>query len=129
MIFQHLLRLFKFGLVGLLGMVVDFGVTYFFKEKARINRYVANALGFSCAVVLNFLLNRVWTFGSHAPDVQGQLVRFIGVSLIGLLLNTGIVYALNHRKLNFYLSKAIAIVLVFFWNYAANAYFTFRPHP
>ncbi|RYY38490.1 MAG: GtrA family protein [Chitinophagaceae bacterium] len=129
MILQHLLRLLKFGLVGLLGMVVDFGVTWLFKEKVRINRYVANALGFSCAVVLNFLLNRAWTFGSHAPNVQGQLVRFVAVSLVGLGLNTAIIYFLNHRKLNFYLSKAIAIVIVFFWNYGANAFFTFRPIP
>lgn len=129
MILQHLLRLFKFGLVGLLGMAVDFGVTWLFKEKVRINRFVANALGFSCAVVLNFVLNRFWTFRSHAPNVEGQLLRFVLVSLIGLALNTGIVYYLNHRKLNFYLSKAIAIFLVFFWNYGANALFTFRPHP
>ncbi|RYY39847.1 MAG: GtrA family protein [Chitinophagaceae bacterium] len=125
MLSDHLLRILKFGLVGLLGMVVDFGITWIFKEKVRINRFVANALGFSCAVVLNFLLNRIWTFGSHAANMEGQLVRFIAVSLVGLLLNTAIVYILNRRKLNFYLSKAIAIVLVFFWNYSANAFFTF----
>ncbi|RYY82641.1 MAG: GtrA family protein [Chitinophagaceae bacterium] len=126
MILDHLFRLLKFGLVGLLGMVVDFGVTWLLKEKMRINRFVANALGFSCAVVLNFLLNRIWTFSSHATNVEGQLIRFIGVSLVGLVLNTLIVYILSGRKVNFYLSKAIAIVLVFFWNYSANAFFTFR---
>jgi putative flippase GtrA len=123
---QQILRVLRFGLVGLLGMVVDFAVTWAFKEKLRANRYIANALGFSCAVVLNFLLNRAWTFDSHTPNVEGQLLRFVLVSLIGLALNTAIVYALNHRKLNFYLSKAIAILLVFFWNYAANAFFTFK---
>jgi putative flippase GtrA len=126
MLVDHLLRLFKFGIVGLLGMVVDFGVTWLFKEKVRINRYVANAIGFSCAVVFNFMLNRAWTFSSQA-NVEGQLARFIAVSLVGLGLNTGIVYFFNRRNLNFYLSKALAIVLVFVWNYAANSYFTFRP--
>jgi len=123
---DHLIRLFKFGLVGLAGMVVDFTVTYFFKEKVRINRFLANALGFCCAVVLNFLLNRWWTFSSHAPDVQNQMFRFVMVALVGLGLNTLIVFLLNKRQLNFYLSKAIAIIIVFFWNYAANSYFTFR---
>jgi putative flippase GtrA len=125
MIGEQLLRLLKFGIVGLLGMVVDFGVTWLFKEKVRINRFAANALGFSCAVVCNFALNRAWTFGSHA-NVEGQLFRFVMVSLTGLLLNTGIVYFFNRRGFNFYLSKAMAIVLVFIWNYAANSYFTFR---
>ncbi|GAA4337790.1 GtrA family protein [Flaviaesturariibacter amylovorans] len=122
---SHLLRLFKFGLVGLLGMVLDFGVTYLLKEKAGINRFVANACGFCVAVVFNFFANRAWTFASHAPNVEGQLFRFVCVSLIGLALNTGIVYYFNRRAVHFYLSKALAIVLVFFWNYTANSYFTF----
>ncbi|RYY98452.1 MAG: GtrA family protein [Chitinophagaceae bacterium] len=125
MLLSHLLRLFKFGLVGLLGMLLDFGITYSLKEKLRVNRFVANAAGFSVAVVFNFFGNRAWTFASEAPNVEGQLLRFVGVSLIGLLLNTGIVYFFNHRNVNFYLSKALAIVLVFFWNYAANSWFTF----
>ncbi|RYZ19667.1 MAG: hypothetical protein EOO16_19260 [Chitinophagaceae bacterium] len=55
------------------------------------------------------------------------MARFVAVSLVGLALNTGIVYYLSRRQeLNFYLSKALAIAIVFVWNYSANAYFTFR---
>jgi putative flippase GtrA len=125
MVGAHLLRVFKFGIVGLLGMVVDFGITFLLKEKVRINRYVANALGFSCAVLSNFTLNRAWTFGSHAANVEGQLLRFLLVSLVGLGLNTLIIFLLTRRGLNFYLGKALAILIVFVWNYSANAYFTF----
>ena len=117
-------RLIKFGMVGALGMVVDFGLTYLMKEKGRFNKYLANAIGFTAAVVFNYCLNRFWTFQStgHLP---AQLAKFFLVSLVGLGLNTGIVYALARRRVNFYLSKAVAVALVFSWNYTANSYFTF----
>ncbi|MDB5251540.1 MAG: glycosyl transferase family 2, partial [Flaviaesturariibacter sp.] len=119
-----LFRIIKFGVVGSLGMVVDFGLTYVCKETLRINKYLANAIGFTAAVVFNYVLNRYWTFQSNGY-VPVQLARFFLVALVGLGLNTGIVYLLALRRVNFYLSKAIAVALVFFWNYSANAFFTF----
>lgn len=39
----------KFCVVGGSGVFVDFGVTYLCKEFLRLNKYVANSLGFLCA--------------------------------------------------------------------------------
>jgi putative flippase GtrA len=121
----EIFQIIRFGIVGSLGMVIDFLVTWFFKEKVRLHKLVANGLGFSFAVIFNFLLNRSWTFQVVAGNEQTQLLRFILVSLIGLGLNTLIVYLLTEKKINFYVSKLIAIVIVFVWNYTANRYFTF----
>ena len=35
--------------------------------RDRANKYLANSSGFVCAVVSNYLLNRIWTFESHDP--------------------------------------------------------------
>ena len=35
----------KFCVVGGSGVGVDFGITYLLKEKARINKYIANSAG------------------------------------------------------------------------------------
>jgi putative flippase GtrA len=121
----EIFQIIRFGIVGSLGMVIDFLVTWFFKEKVRIHKLIANAAGFSCAVVFNYFLNRSWTFHVHSGDHNEQFLRFVLVSVTGLGLNTLIVYLLTERKLNFYLSKLIAIVIVFAWNYTANRYFTF----
>jgi putative flippase GtrA len=43
-------RIIKFGLTGLLGMAIDFGATWLCKEKIKINKYIANAIGFTLAV-------------------------------------------------------------------------------
>lgn len=120
------LQFIKFCVVGGTGVEVDFGITFLFKEKLKLNKYIANSLGFMAAASTNYLLNRWWTFRSHDPEVAQQYVQFVGISAIGLILNNIIIYLLNDKaRLNFYLSKLIAIGLVTLWNFFMNYYFTF----
>ena len=120
------LQFIKFCVVGGTGVVVDFGITFLFKEKLKLNKYIANSLGFMAAASTDYLLNRWWTFRSHDPEVAQQYVQFVGISAIGLILNNIIIYLLNDKaRLNFYLSKLIAIGLVTLWNVFMNYYFTF----
>lgn len=120
------LQFIKFCVVGGTGVVVDFDITFLFKEKLKLNKYIANSLGFMAAASTNYLLNRWWTFRSHDPEVAQQYVQFVGISAIGLILNNIIIYLLNDKaRLNFYLSKLIAIGLVTLWNFFMNYYFTF----
>ena len=96
------LKLIKFCVVGGTGVVVDFGITFLFKEKLKLNKYIANSLGFMAAASTNYLLNRWWTFRSHDPKVAQQYVQFVGISAIGLILNNIIIYLLNDKaRLNF----------------------------
>lgn len=123
-------KLLKFGVVGFSGILVDFGVTYLLKEKTRVHRYIANSLGFATAATTNYLLNRIWTFSSTNPDVLVEYAQFFTIALIGLLLNNLIVYLLSDLKLkiNFYIAKGIATIVVFLWNFTMNYLFTFALH-
>ena len=119
-------KFLKFGVVGFTGVFVDFGITWVCREKLRLNQYVANSTGFLCAVVSNYMLNRVWTFQSHDPSVVTQFSKFLLASIIGLGINNGIIYLLNERyKVNFYLAKLVATAVVTVWNFWANYTFTF----
>lgn len=120
-------RMIRFGIVGASGILVDFSITWFFKERLKLNKFVANSLGFITAVTTNYLLNRAWTFQNTNPNVARQFLVFTAVSLVGLGFNTLVLYYLHERKKQpFYLSKAIAIAIVFCWNFIANSLFTFR---
>lgn len=120
-------RFLKFCLVGGSGVVVDFGITYLAKEFLKLNKYVANSLGFICAATSNYILNRTWTFGSSDPDIAMQYFRFFGFSLIGLAINNLVIYLLHGRvKWNFYVVKLIATGVVTFWNFSMNYIFTFQ---
>ena len=120
-------RFLKFCLVGGSGVVVDFGITYLAKEFLKLNKYVANSLGFICAATSNYILNRTWTFGNNDPDIVMQYFRFFGFSLIGLAINNLVIYLLHGRvKWNFYIVKLIATCIVTFWNFSMNYIFTFH---
>jgi putative flippase GtrA len=117
----------KFGVVGIIGMCVDFLVTWLLKEKIKLNRYVANSIGFTCAVINNFYLNLYWTFHAGGQSTNTYLIRFILISIVGLGLNNAFVYLFSERlRLNFYLSKVLAVACVFLWNFTANNYFNFH---
>ncbi len=119
-------KFLKFGLVGFSGLLLDFSITYLIKEKLRWNKYLANSLGFVVACTNNYLLNRLWTFRSVDPGIIVQFSKFLLISLGGLILNNLLLYLLTEKaKLNFYVAKFCAIVLVFFWNFFFNYQFTF----
>ncbi|MEA3503751.1 MAG: GtrA family protein [Bacteroidota bacterium] len=116
----------KFGIVGGSGIFVDFGITYFGKEKLRIQKYIANAIGFLIAASTNYVFNRIWTFHSHNPEIALEYGKFFLVSLIGLAINTLTLWIIvTKAKQNFYLSKLFAIAVVTIWNFGANYFYTF----
>jgi len=120
-------RLLKFGVVGASGMLADFSVTWLCKEKWKLNKYIANSLGFSFAVINNFLLNRYWTFNySHQP-FTAQFAKFTLVAVSGLIINNILLHLLlQFSRKDFYLLKLSVTGLVFFWNYFINFLFTFN---
>ncbi len=122
-----LYKFLKFGLVGASGFVLDFAITYWLKEKVRLNKYFANSTGFVLAATSNYFLNRLWTFVSSNPDIQSEYTLFIIISIIGLGINNLIIYLLTTRfSANFYLSKVIAIIIVTGWNFTMNYLYNFQ---
>jgi putative flippase GtrA len=120
-------KFIKFGIVGVSGVIVDFGITWLLKERARLNKYIANSTGFACAVVSNYVLNRIWTFHSADPHVGIQFAKFTVVALVGLAMNNAIIYYLSERRgVKFYTAKFLATGIVTLWNFGANYLFTFR---
>ena len=117
----------KFCVVGLSGTIIDFGLTYIFKEKVRLNKYISNSIGFLSAATSNYILNRIWSFENHNPAIGEQYMLFMAISLLGLLINNGVIYLLTKKlHLNFYVAKVIATGVVTLWNFVMNYLFTFR---
>ena len=120
-------KFIKFGVVGASGVIVDFGFTYIGKEIIKIQKYIANAIGFTIAASTNYVLNRIWTFHSQNPEIGIEYSKFLLISLIGLGINTFILWTLvSKMKWNFYVSKLFAIGVVTLWNFAFNMIFTFK---
>lgn len=121
-----LVKFLKFGMVGFSGVFIDFGTTYVCKEWLKIQKYVANSIGFTVAASSNYILNRTWTFKSQDPDIATEYTEFLVISLVGLGIANLIVWLIHSRlRQNFYLSKLFAIGVVTIWNFFANYYITF----
>jgi putative flippase GtrA len=114
-------------LVGASGLCIDFCITWVFKEKIKANKYMSNVFGFVIAATSNYFLNKYFTFQNTDTELIQQFLSFIGIALVGLGFNLGIIYCLQtFSKINFYVSKLIATVIVFLWNFFANSWFTFN---
>jgi putative flippase GtrA len=121
-----LVKFIKFGIVGFSGVFIDFGTTYICKEWLKLQKYLANSIGFTVAASSNYIFNRIWTFKSQDPDIATEYTEFIVISLVGLGIANLIVWLIHGRfKQNFYLSKLFAIGVVMIWNFFANYYITF----
>lgn len=116
-----------FSIVGLSGVVIDFGITYLCKEHLKWQKYWANACGFLVAASSNYFLNRVWTFHSQNPEIAKEYSSFLLVSFIGLLINSLFLWLIHQRlNLSFYYAKFIAIIITTLWNFFCNLLFTFQ---
>lgn len=122
-----LIKFFKFIAVGFSGLVVDFGLTFLFKEKFYINKYISNSIGFTFAATSNYFLNRIWTFSSKNPDVIIEFSSFFLIAVIGLIINNTVLWLAHEKVKNqFYYSKFTAIIITTLWNFFGNYFYTFN---
>lgn len=125
-------KFLKFGIVGVSGMVVHFGVLYLLRDVVHINQFVANTAGFITAATTNYILNRIWTFQSQEKQVGIEYLKFFVISLIGLGINNGTLW-IGGRLLpswsddwRFYILWIFAVGVTMLWNFFANYLYTFR---
>jgi len=130
----ELARFIRFMTVGALGTFLDFSLLLMLKSFGA-STLIANSLSFSAGVVNNFTWNRLWTFADARRAKWGwQLAQFVLVSLAGLGMNNIIVLflespmgeTLGNPEYGYLPAKFIATVVVVFWNYFANRFWTFR---
>lgn len=108
-------------------MILDFFITWLFKEKLIWNKYFANGLGFISAASSNFMLNRFWTFHSNAPNIGFQYGGFLLAGVTGLGISTAAIFYLTQKHgLNFYFSKLLSIGIVVIWNFSISYFFLFK---
>jgi putative flippase GtrA len=128
MVIDHILigKIVKFAVVGFSAFIIDFGTTFLLKEKAKANKYVANTIAFILSASYNFVLNRVWSFGSRDPEILRQAMIFALSMTTGLAIATGLIYIFTDKmKLNFYISKLLSVSVVMVWNFAMNNFVIF----
>lgn len=139
-------RFLKFATVGIIGAVVDFGTFNLLSSGAGLPVLWASVLSFLAAILSNFTWNRFWTYpDSRTKPLARQLVQFAFVSVVGLAIRTPIVVGLErlfgrlfagldqlllgiipYQVVAENLALAIAVIVVMFWNFFINRYWTYN---
>lgn len=115
----------KYALVGVVGLVVDMGLFYFFHEMLNINYILSNIMSSSLAVVNNFILNSIFTF-KVKDKLLYRFVSFFSIALAGMALSSAmLVVLIDGLQLNSMVSKAISVFVVALIQYYVNKKLTF----
>jgi len=117
------IQLIRYGLVALVAFTIDFGLLYFFTQHLGLFYLLSATLSFLISLVANYLLSVAWVFVHNPAQRHKQIILFIIIGLSGLFLNLIIIWLLSDIFGMYYLlSKVMAIVVVFFWSFAARRY-------
>ena len=136
-------RFLKFAVVGIIGAVVDFGIANLLVYAFSVNLVLAGTISFVCAIISNFTWNRLWTYpDSRSKSVVSQFVQFSVISVMGLAIRVPILKFGEpllidlFQRLPFHLPQfppdflaknftlALAVIIVIFWNFFVNRYWT-----
>lgn len=111
----------RFAAVGLANTAVDYGCFTTLVAWGTVPQ-LANLLSVSLAVAYSFFANRSYTFAQrkNATPVAGQLIRHLAVTATAWCI-PAIVIAVAAPITGALAAKALAIPLVFAWNYALSS--------
>jgi putative flippase GtrA len=118
-------RFLCFAGIGVVATSIQYLILVAGVHLAHAAPVVASSIGFFIAALVNYALNRRYTFGSRKPHVEA-VTKFATVAAIGLALN-GMLLAAGTQilGLNYLLAQVLATLAVLIWNYSANASWTF----
>ena len=134
-------QLGKFMAVGFLNTAIDFGILNLLSMATGITSGFeiggVNAPGFAVAVINSYFWNQFWVFKgrSQGEGMFHDFPKFLTVMLIGLTLNSGIVFSLTTYVPPFFglaekvwlnVAKAIATAIVLAWNFPGLKFLVFR---
>jgi putative flippase GtrA len=134
-------RVGKFGIVGIINTLLDFGIFNALTKFAHFGLIQANIVSTTCAMLFSFFANKKVVFKQEGGSVVRQAILFFAITAFGLyVIQNGIIYLLtdlwigpinlfvniirsvgiNFFSDGFYINngaKAIATLASLTWNY------------
>lgn len=116
----------RFLVVGGIATATHYCILILVVEALGVRPVIASGFGFLLGALVNYQLNRHFTFRSAATH-GAALPRFFAIAGVGLALNQGLMHVFSTRLAWPYLLAQVAATgLVLLWNFAGNSLWTFR---
>ena len=115
----------KFGVVGGIAFLIDYGVMVLLTEVFGVNYLVSATISFIVSVVFNYLASMRYVF-THKEDMsrRREFIIFIVLSVIGLGLNDLCMWFFTGLLgISYLISKIIATAIVMVYNFVTRKIF------
>lgn len=136
---QSVKEVAKYGIVGVVGLGVDWIAFFIFRDFFGLNYITSHVLGSILAITNNFLLNSYFTFKA-TDKIWQRALSFFGIAGIGLLVSSFLLpffvqiisitlsyidFSLSDKIIQ-NLSKLIVTVIVAALQFVLNKFYTFK---
>ena len=122
---QNFKQLIKYILIGILGLVVDFGI-YILLTTFKVNAEIANMISSTCGIINNF----IWNSYANFKVYDRLFLRFISYFLVGQITTvfTTVSLFVFATKLGFphLIVKVVATFIATLIQFVINKVITFK---
>ncbi len=118
-------QLMKFGVVGVIAFVIDYGVMVFLTEVFGVNPVASATVSFTVSVVFNYVASMRYVF-SHREGMsrRREFAIFIVLSVLGLIINDVLMWAGTEVVcVDYRIVKIFATAVVMVWNFVTRKIF------
>ncbi len=132
-IYSDYVKLAKYLAVGIVGTLADWSIFAILIGYTGIIYALAMAISYFVGMVINYALNRRFTFNSTYKKLHYQFASFAVIALVGFGLQEAIMFGLVHYLLAdtnvdalLMACRVIATFTGFAWTFIANKKITFK---
>ena len=112
----------KFGVVGFLAFIIDYGLLALLTEVFSVNYLVSATISFIASVVFNYVASMRYVF-THKEDMsrRREFIIFVVLSVIGLIINNALMWAgVELLHVHYLIVKIVATAVVMVWNFVTR---------
>lgn len=120
------LQFMRFAGVGAIGTMAHYALLVLLVEAIAANEVAASTAGATLGALVNYALNRRYTFDSEKRHREA-LTKFLIVAALGLTLNAFFMFVLVELlSVHYLLAQVVSTTLILVWNFIGNKFWTFR---
>ena len=140
-------ELIKYGMVGVVGLIIDMGVYYLLVDKfsmhypfsffisnllhgnmsiGMLDILISSIISSTLAVINNFILNSYFTF-KVTDNKFKRFMSFAGIAAVGMIISSSLLTLfIGIMGINRMIAKALSILIVAAIQFTINKLFTFK---